>query len=70
MRRSALAATAVAASAAKHAPDGFLVAIPPSRSIPQKGNVVEARYLYAFRQSGAIYQPVCPGPRDDVLVEK
>ena len=24
------------------------------------------RYLYAYRESLALYQPVCLGPRDDV----
>jgi bifunctional non-homologous end joining protein LigD len=28
--------------------------------------VVEVRYLYAYRDSLALYQPVYLGPRDDV----
>ena len=30
------------------------------------GQVVEIRYLYAFRESNALYQPVYLGPRQDV----
>jgi bifunctional non-homologous end joining protein LigD len=33
------------------------------------GTVVETRYLYAFAQSGAVYQPVYLGPRDDIPAE-
>ena len=29
-------------------------------------SVVEARYLYAYRQSDSIYQPVYLGIRDDI----
>ena len=43
-----------------------LVAIPPNQRIPSVGAVVEVRYLYAFRQSGVIYQPVYMGERDDI----
>lgn len=42
------------------------VTIPPNHQIPQKGSVVEVRYLYAFRESGSIYQPVYQGMREDV----
>ena len=28
--------------------------------------VVEVRYLYAFRESGSIYQPVYRGERSDI----
>jgi bifunctional non-homologous end joining protein LigD len=42
------------------------VTIPPSHAIPQVGNVVDARYLHAFRESGSIYQPVYLGPRADI----
>ncbi|MES2658852.1 MAG: WGR domain-containing protein [Verrucomicrobiota bacterium] len=42
------------------------VTIPPNHEIPEKGNVVECRYLYAFRESGSIYQPVYLGKRDDL----
>ena len=42
------------------------VTIPPGHDIPAPGDVVEVRYLYAFEQSGCIYQPVYRGKRDDV----
>jgi predicted DNA-binding WGR domain protein len=42
------------------------VTIPPNHAIPQVGNVVEARYLYALKQSGSIYQPVYQGRRTDI----
>ena len=42
------------------------VTIPPNQEIPQMGTVVEVRYLYAFRESGSIYQPVYLGPRSDI----
>ncbi len=42
------------------------VTIPPNQPIPAAGAVVEVRYLYAFRQSGAIYQPVYLGEREDI----
>lgn len=42
------------------------VTIPPNHAIPEVGGVVECRYLYAYRESGAIYQPVYLGPRTDI----
>ncbi|GAA5117434.1 WGR domain-containing protein [Luteolibacter yonseiensis] len=42
------------------------VTIPPNHEIPQMGTVVEVKYLYAFRESGSIYQPVYLGKRDDI----
>jgi bifunctional non-homologous end joining protein LigD len=42
------------------------VTIPPNHDIPSPGTVVECRYLYAFRESGCIYQPVYLGPREDI----
>ncbi len=42
------------------------VTIPANHDIPKVGAVVEVRYLYAHRESGALYQPVYLGPRDDV----
>ena len=51
-------------------PDGWVkcgnVTIPSNQKIPQTGQVVEIRYLYAFRESGVLFQPVYLGPRDDV----
>jgi bifunctional non-homologous end joining protein LigD len=40
--------------------------IPPNHDIPPVGAVVEVRYLYAFRESGSIYQPIYLGERDDI----
>lgn len=40
------------------------VTIPPNQPIPKAGDVAEVRYLYAI--SGALYQPVYLGVRDDV----
>jgi len=42
------------------------VTIPPDQEIPAAGDVIEARYLYAFQQSGSIYQPLYLGKRDDI----
>jgi len=42
------------------------VTIPANHPIPGVGAVVEIRYLYAFRESGVLYQPVFLGPRSDV----
>ena len=46
--------------------DAGNVTIPANHDIPKAGNVVEVRYLYAFKESGAIYQPVYLGTRDDI----
>jgi len=43
------------------------VTIPPNHNIPKIGQVVEVRYLYAFKESGCVYQPVYLGVRSDVL---
>ncbi|MEO5714889.1 MAG: WGR domain-containing protein [Luteolibacter sp.] len=42
------------------------VTIPPNHAVPAKGDVVECRYLYCFRESGSIYQPVYQGKREDI----
>jgi predicted DNA-binding WGR domain protein len=42
------------------------VTIPANQEIPRIGEVVEVRYLYAYRESLALYQPVYLGLRDDV----
>ena len=42
------------------------VTIPPNHHIPKVGSVVEVRYLYAFKESGVIYQPVYLGLRADI----
>jgi bifunctional non-homologous end joining protein LigD len=41
------------------------VAIPPNQQVPARGDVVEVRYLYAYR-GGSLFQPVYLGRRDDV----
>jgi len=50
--------------------DGWQVAgnvtVPPNHRIPVIGRVIEVRYLYAFPDSGIVYQPVYLGERDDV----
>ena len=43
------------------------VTIPANHNIPKIGQVVEIRYLYAFKESGCVYQPVYLGVRSDVL---
>jgi bifunctional non-homologous end joining protein LigD len=40
------------------------VTIPPNKEVPSKGELVEARYLYAYR-GGAIFQSVYKGTRPD-----
>ena len=45
------------------------VTIPPNHAIPKMGTVIEARYLYAHRESGSIYQPVYLGERSDIPAE-
>jgi bifunctional non-homologous end joining protein LigD len=46
--------------------DAGNVTIPPNHHIPTKGSIVECRYLYAFRESGSIYQPAYLGERCDL----
>ena len=41
------------------------VTVPANHDIPSAGQIVEVRYLYAYR-GGALYQPVYLGRRDDV----
>ncbi len=45
------------------------VTIPANHEVPEKGSVCEIRYLYAHRESGAVYQPVYLGLRDDIPAE-
>jgi bifunctional non-homologous end joining protein LigD len=42
------------------------VTIPPNFKVPAVGDVVECRFLYAFRESNSLYQPVYLGPRQDI----
>ena len=46
------------------------VTIPVDQPIPQVGDIVEARYLYALLASGSLYQPVYLGVRDDITAEE
>jgi len=46
------------------------VTIPPNHDIPPTGQVVECRFLYAFKESGSIYQPVFLGARVDITAEE
>lgn len=46
--------------------DAGSVTIPPNKEVPMFGAIVEVRYLYAYKESGSIYQPVYLGERDDV----
>jgi bifunctional non-homologous end joining protein LigD len=41
------------------------VTIPPNHEVPKKGDLVEVRYLYAYK-GGSLYQPTYLGVRDDV----
>ena len=43
------------------------VTIPVDHPVPQVGDVIEARYLYALTVSGSLFQPVYLGVRDDIL---
>ncbi len=42
------------------------VTIPANQEVPTVGSVVEVRYLYAFKESGSLYQPTYLGLRHDV----
>ncbi|MBI5252620.1 MAG: WGR domain-containing protein [Desulfomonile tiedjei] len=42
------------------------VTVPPNRALPKPGSIVEVRFLYAFKESGALYQPVYQYQRDDL----
>ena len=42
------------------------VTIPANQPLPRPGDVVEIRYLYAFPESGVLFQPVCLGIRTDI----
>lgn len=42
------------------------VTVPANQGVPQIGEVVEVRYLYATVDGGALYQPVLLGVRTDV----
>lgn len=42
------------------------VTIPANHAVPAVGEVCEVRYMHAYRESGAIYQPVYVGKRCDI----
>jgi bifunctional non-homologous end joining protein LigD len=42
------------------------VTVPADQLIPQVGDVVEVRYLYAMPGSGSLFQPVYLGAKDDI----
>ena len=42
------------------------VTIPVNLPVPKVGTVVEVRYLYAFKTSGCLFQPVYLGEREDI----
>ena len=46
------------------------VTIPPNHRIPEVLQVIEVRYLYAHRESNALYQPIYQGLRSDVDPEE
>jgi len=46
--------------------DAGNVTIPINFEIPNVGDIVEIKYLYARKQSGALYQPVYLGVRTDI----
>ena len=50
--------------------DAGNVTIPPNYEFPAEGAVVEVKYLYAFPESGCVYQPVYLGERDDIAASE
>ena len=42
------------------------VTIPVNFQVPEVGQVVEVKFLYAFRESNALYQPIYLGARKDI----
>lgn len=42
------------------------VTIPVNHEIPEVGSIIEVRYLYAYKQSNNLYQPVYLGMRQDI----
>lgn len=43
--------------------------IPPNKDIPSKDDIIEVRYLYAYK-GGKIYQPTYLEPREDVTADE
>ena len=46
------------------------VTIPVNKPIPPIGSIIEVKYLYVFKESGSVYQPVYLGPRDDIPTDE
>ncbi|MFN7139272.1 MAG: RNA ligase family protein, partial [Limisphaerales bacterium] len=44
------------------------VTIPPNATVPRQGEIIEVRYLYAFKESGCLFQPTYLGPRTDLTL--
>jgi bifunctional non-homologous end joining protein LigD len=44
------------------------VTIPPNHAVPNIGDLVEVRYLYAYK-GGAIFQPTYIGVRTDLDID-
>lgn len=44
------------------------VTIPPNKDVPAIGDLIEVRYLYAFK-GGSIFQPVYLNKRDDLYID-
>lgn len=44
------------------------VTIPPNQDVPEIGDLIEVRYLYAYK-GGSVFQPVYLGKRDDLYLE-
>lgn len=49
--------------------DAGNVSIPQNMELPKHGTVLEVKYLYAFKESGYMFQPVFLMVRDDVSAE-
>lgn len=46
------------------------VTVPVNQAIPNVGEIVEVRFLYALQQSGSVYQPTLLGRREDIGPEE
>jgi len=46
------------------------VTIPVGSDIPRIGDILEVRYLYSFKESGSLFQPVFLGVRDDLELKE
>jgi bifunctional non-homologous end joining protein LigD len=45
------------------------VSIPVNHTVPTISTIVEVRYLYAFKESGVVFQPVYLGEREDLTLD-